>query len=117
MLKGAAVVALRLWQELTNSDTYPRVNVMKGKIRSMNISLPETLRERLEEKLVRQAYGSASEYVRQLIRQDLERDAREKVEALLLKGVHAKRRIKVTPEWWQQKEARIHTRPRRVKRA
>jgi len=67
--------------------------------------------------MARQAYGSASEYVRQLIRQDLERDAREKVEALLLEGVHAKRRIKVTPEWWQEKEAMIRTRPRRLKRA
>jgi antitoxin ParD1/3/4 len=91
---------------------------MKAKsLRSMNISLPAALRERLEAKLERQAYGTASEYVRQLIRQDLERDAREKVEALLLEGVHAKRRIKVTPEWWQEKQARIRTRPRRAARA
>ena len=91
---------------------------MKAKsLRSMNISLPAALRKRLEAKMARQAYGSASEYVRQLIRQDLERDAREKVEALLLEGVHAKRRIKVTPEWWQEKKAMIRTRPRRLKRA
>jgi hypothetical protein len=35
---------------------------------------------------------------RQLIRQDLERDAREKVEALLLEGVHPKKRTNVTPK-------------------
>lgn len=42
---------------------------------------------------------------RRLIRQDLERDARQKVEALLLEGVHSKKRIKVTPNWWREKAA------------
>ncbi|MCK6557339.1 type II toxin-antitoxin system ParD family antitoxin [Candidatus Binatia bacterium] len=84
---------------------------------SMNISIPSALRERLEQKLTRQAYGSASEYVRQLIREDLERDTREKVEALLLEGVHSKKRIKVTPKWWDEKEALIDSRSRRAKRA
>lgn len=83
----------------------------------MNISIPSALRERLEQKLTRQAYGSASEYVRQLIREDLERDTREKVEALLLEGVHSKKRIKVTPKWWDEKEALIDSRSRRAKRA
>lgn len=88
---------------------------MKTKsLTSMNISIPSALRERLEEKLTRQAYGSASEYVRQLIRQDLERDAREKVEALLLEGVHSKKRIKVTPEWWEEKEALVGSTSRRT---
>ncbi len=88
---------------------------MKTKsLTSMNISIPSTLRERLEEKLTRQAYGSASEYVRQLIRQDLERDAREKVEALLLEGVHSKKRIRVTPKWWADKEALVGSSSRRA---
>lgn len=91
---------------------------MKTKsLTSMNISIPTALRQRLEDKLARQAYGSASEYVRQLIRQDLERDAREKVEALVLEGVHSKNRIKVTPKWWEEKEALVDSKPRRAKRA
>jgi antitoxin ParD1/3/4 len=92
---------------------------MKTKaLTSMNISIPAALREKLEQKLARHAYGSASEYVRQLIRQDLERDAREKVEALLLAGVRSKKRIKVTPEWWREKEAMIRPSVRReAKRA
>lgn len=85
---------------------------------SMNISIPSALRERLEAKLTRQAYGSASEYVRQLIRQDLQRDAREKVEAMLLEGVHSKKRIKVTPKFWEDKEAMVGSASRRnAKRA
>lgn len=86
---------------------------MKGKsLTSMNISIPTALRERLEKKLSRHAYGSASEYVRQIIRQDLERDAREQVETLLLEGVHSKKRIKVTPKWREEKEAMIGSSPR-----
>lgn len=83
----------------------------------MNISIPSALRDRLEEKLDRQAYGSASEYVRQLIREDLERDTREKVEALLLEGVHSKKRIKVTQKWWDEKAAMVDAKSRRTKRA
>ena len=82
----------------------------------MNISIPSALRERLEEKLARKAYGSASEYVRQLIRQDLECDAREKVEALLLEGVHSNKRIKVTPTWWDEKEALVNRTARRSRK-
>ncbi len=88
---------------------------MKTKsLTSMNISIPAALRRRLEAKLARQAYGSASEYVRQLIRQDLERDAREHVEALLLEGVRSKKRVKVTPKWWKEKEAMIGPTSRRT---
>ncbi len=88
---------------------------MKTKaLTSMNISIPSALRERLEEKLARHAYSSASEYVRQLIRQDLERDVREKVEAQLLEGVGSKGRIKVTPKWWADKEAMLGAPSRRA---
>lgn len=89
---------------------------MKAKsLTSMNISIPSALRGRLEQKLASQAYGSASEYVRQLIRQDLERDAREKVEALLLEGVHSNERIKVTPKFWEGKEALVRSTSRRTR--
>lgn len=87
---------------------------MKGQsLTSMNISIPSALRERLEEKLVRRGYGSASEYVRQLIRQDLERDARDSVEALLLEGVNSKKRVKATSKWLEEKKALVRSAARR----
>lgn len=52
----------------------------------MNISLPTTLREALEKKLERHSYGTASEYVRNLIRKDLQREAITEVDELLLEG-------------------------------
>lgn len=39
----------------------------------MNISLPETLRSFVEEKVAQGGYGTSSEYVRELIRKDQER--------------------------------------------
>jgi antitoxin ParD1/3/4 len=55
----------------------------------MNISLPATLRDQLEQKLTHHAYSTASEYVRELIRKDLQREAIEKVDTLLLEGIHS----------------------------
>jgi antitoxin ParD1/3/4 len=37
---------------------------------TMNISLPDSLKDFVEEQVARRGYGSASEYVRDLIRRD-----------------------------------------------
>ena len=47
---------------------------MKQKVVTMNISLPASLRGALEKKLERHSYSTASEYVRELIRKDLQRE-------------------------------------------
>lgn len=75
---------------------------MKQKITTMNISLPVALRDQLEQKLSRHAYGTASEYVRELIRKDLQREAIESVDALLLEGLHSGPAIPITDRDWQE---------------
>lgn len=50
---------------------------------TMNISLPETLKAFVDEQVARHRYGSTSEYVRELIRRDLERT---RLRDLLLAG-------------------------------
>lgn len=40
---------------------------------TMNISLPDALKAFVDEQVARRRYGSTSEYVRDLIRRDLER--------------------------------------------
>ena len=40
---------------------------------TMNISLPDSLKAHVDEQVARRQYGSTSEYVRELIRQDLDR--------------------------------------------
>ncbi len=51
---------------------------------TMNISLPDTLKNFVEERLQGDGYGTISEYVRELIRADQKRREEEKLEAVLL---------------------------------
>jgi antitoxin ParD1/3/4 len=50
---------------------------------TMNISLPETLRSFVDERVAHGGYGTSSEYVRELIRKDQDR---EHLRRLLLEG-------------------------------
>ncbi len=52
--------------------------------KTMNISLPETMKNFVEERLINDGYGTVSEYVRELIREDQKRREEEKLEKLLL---------------------------------
>lgn len=57
---------------------------------TMNISLPETMKTFVEERLQSDGYGTASEYVRELIREDQKRREEEKLEKLLLARLESK---------------------------
>jgi antitoxin ParD1/3/4 len=56
-------------------------------MQTMNISLPDPLKEFVEDQIAEGRYSSVSEYVRELIRQDEKRKAEERLEALLLEGL------------------------------
>ncbi|MEM8642836.1 MAG: type II toxin-antitoxin system ParD family antitoxin [Cyanobacteria bacterium P01_G01_bin.54] len=66
----------------------------------MNISLPETLRDYVDEQIEAGGYGTVSEYVRDLIRQDQRRKAKARVEALLLEGLDSGEATPMTDEDW-----------------
>lgn len=71
---------------------------------SMNISLPESLREFVDEQVARGGFSSASEYVRQLIREAQESAT---AEAKLLKAIERGGKIELTDEYWRQKDSRV----------
>jgi antitoxin ParD1/3/4 len=50
---------------------------------TMNISLPDTLKTYVDEQVTQRGYGTSSEYVRELIRKDQER---QRLRGLLLEG-------------------------------
>jgi antitoxin ParD1/3/4 len=56
-------------------------------MQSMNISLPDPLKDFVDGQIATGRYSSASEYVRELIREDERRKAQERLEALLLEGL------------------------------
>lgn len=66
---------------------------------SMNISLPEPLKEFVEEQIASGRYSSVSEYVRQLIREDEKRKAEEHLETLLLEGLQGKETALTRDDW------------------
>ncbi len=56
-------------------------------MKTMNVSLPDTMRDYIEQQVKAGGYGSVSEYIRDLIRQDQKRKAKEHLETLLLEGL------------------------------
>jgi antitoxin ParD1/3/4 len=55
----------------------------------MNISLPENLKGFIDSRVKAGGYSSVSEYVRDLVREDQKRQARENLEALLLEATRS----------------------------
>lgn len=55
-------------------------------MQSMNISLPDPLKQFMDGQIAMGRYSSVNEYVRELIRADEKREAQEQLETLLLAG-------------------------------
>ena len=66
---------------------------------SMNVSLPEDLKEYVEAQS-KSGYSTPSEYVRELIRGDRKRRAKERLDALLLEGLNSGDSIPVDAKFW-----------------
>ena len=69
---------------------------------TLNISLPEAMKAFVEEQVQSGTYGSASDYVRALIREDQKRKAEEKLEALLLEGLNSGEARAMTAKDWAE---------------
>ena len=68
-------------------------------MQSMNISLPDPLKQFVDGQIAQGRYSSASEYVRELIRADEKRKAEEQLEAKLLEGLNSAE-SELTPADW-----------------
>ncbi|HAX43373.1 MAG TPA: type II toxin-antitoxin system ParD family antitoxin [Bryobacteraceae bacterium] len=71
-------------------------------MQTMNISLPEQLKEFVDEQVGSGRYSSVSEYVRDLIRLDERRKAKGRLEALLLEGLEGGAATEMTREDWAE---------------
>lgn len=69
-------------------------------MQSMNISLPDPMKEFVDGQIATGRYSSVSEYMRELIREDEKRKAQDQLEALLLDGLRGER-TPLTPEDFQ----------------
>jgi antitoxin ParD1/3/4 len=73
----------------------------------LNISLPDAMRAFIDEEIAKGDYSTASEYIRDLIRQAQKKAEEKKLETMLLEGLDSGEPIEVTDEWWEQKRAQI----------
>ena len=58
-------------------------------MQTMNISLPEQLKEFIDQQVGSGRYSSVSEYVRDLVRDDEKRKTQDKLESMLLEGIQS----------------------------
>jgi antitoxin ParD1/3/4 len=70
---------------------------------SLNISLPQSLKDFVESQVRQHGYSTPSEYVRELLRQDQKRRAEDRLEAMLLDGLQSGDPIEITPDYWEAK--------------
>ena len=75
---------------------------------TMNISMPDTMRDYVEGQLESKGYASVSEYMRSLVREQQRQEAQDRLDALLLEGLDSGPAIPVTPEYWSNLKARLH---------
>lgn len=76
-------------------------------MQTMNISLPDPMKQFVEEQVVGGHYSSVSEYIRELVRADQKRKAREQLEETLLEALNSPVEV-VTAEWWQKLREEIY---------
>lgn len=74
---------------------------------TMNIALPESMKQFVQERVTAGGYSSVSEYMRELIRVDQKRKVEERIDALLLEGLDSGEPIRVTPEYWEEKKRKL----------
>jgi antitoxin ParD1/3/4 len=88
---------------------------------TMNVSLPEPLKEYVDGKVSTGVYGSASEFVREAIREKYQREqdkqeAKEILSAKLLQGLNGKP-AKFTAGYFKRKKRALHQQVAKTKRS
>lgn len=71
-------------------------------MQTMNISLPEQLKDFVDGQVGSGRYSSVSEYVRELIRNDEKRKAQDRLEALLMEGIESSEATGMTRQDWSE---------------
>ena len=75
---------------------------------TMNISLPDSLRSFVDEQVDSRGYGTSSEYLRELIRKDQDR---QRLRALMLEGAASTPGPTADNAWFDSLRARVHKKP------
>ena len=74
---------------------------------TMNISLPDSMKKYVKERVDEERYGTQSDYVRSLIRDDQKRHDENKLEQMLLDGLRSGPGIPMNPQEWKKLWAEV----------
>jgi antitoxin ParD1/3/4 len=92
---------------------------MAPKLTSMNVSLPAALRDFVRQRVERGGFANASEYMRDLIRREVESSKRSSLEELLREGLESGPATPMTDADWDdlRRSARAAAKAHKRKRA
>lgn len=75
-------------------------------VTTLTISMPESMREYIDQQVKAKGFGNTSEYLRSLVRGDQEAQAAKRLESLLLEGLESGGAdIEMNPEFWRDLKA------------
>jgi antitoxin ParD1/3/4 len=85
---------------------------------TMNVSLPGDLKQWVDDQVESGGYGTASEFLRDLLRRARERQLRHRIDAMLIEAVDAGAKTVMDDRDWEsiRKAARASVKPKRKKR-
>ncbi len=73
----------------------------------LKVSLPEPLGEFVVAQAAKSGQPSAEEYVTSLVQEARRREIRKEIEAKLIEGLESGEPVPVTPEYWEEKKAKL----------
>ncbi|MEK7518104.1 MAG: hypothetical protein AAB583_06200 [Patescibacteria group bacterium] len=76
----------------------------------MSISLPEGMKKSIQEVAKQDYYGTPSDYIRSVVREDLKRRDQEKLEQMLLKGLHSGKPLEMIPQKYEKLRKSLRSR-------
>ena len=68
---------------------------------TVSVTLPESVKQYLEEQVAKGGYGSVSDYLRHLVETDRKEQARAALESEVLKGLQSGESTPMTSEDWR----------------
>jgi antitoxin ParD1/3/4 len=74
---------------------------------TVNISLPDPMKDYIETQVTEGMYGSVSDYIRTLIREDQKRRANDELEKKILAALDQGSYQEITPEFFERLRIRI----------
>jgi antitoxin ParD1/3/4 len=77
----------------------------------LTISLPEAVKAYVDGQISSGNYGSADEFLTALIEREQERQAKQKINAMLRSTIQKNRMVEVTDEWWEQQHQSLNNFP------